>query len=274
MNNSIGAIQPAGLFQYTPTFMQNCTDIDDIDMISNPYSMNGSIFGINGISPIAPNGMGFDPNKSYFDNMKDYQKQWNEYYVDQQKINRQNDVQVNAPMEAIRETATNLKDKILHDEQDQIKLAYNKYLNSVKNAYGEGSEEELNSRALSLYTQLNGGKSLVQDLRENGHKSFLQGFIQTVTLGMYAKKSAEDNIAEITHQEVPMGEKVEQNAGRIVGIGTIGAGAYGLTKALSGNTGKIFKFLGKFLTSKAGIASVVVGGLVAASTLFTSKVTA
>lgn len=273
MNNSIGAIQPIGLFQYTPTFMQNYADIDDIDMISNPYSMNGSIFP-NGINPMGSFGMGFDPNKSYFDNMKDSQKQWNEYYVDQQKLNRQNDVQVNAPMEAIRETALNLKDKILHDEQDQIQAAYVKYFESVKNAYGEGSESELNSRALSLYTQLNGGKSLIQDLRENGHKSFLQGFIQTATLGLYAKKSAEDNIAEITHQEVPMGEKVEQNLGRVAGVGAIGAATYGITKAVSGNTGKILKGLGKFLTTKAGIASVIVGAIVTATTLFSSKVTA
>ena len=111
-------------------------------------------------------------------------------------------------------------------------------------------------------------------MRENGHKSFLQGFIQTATLGMYAQKSAEDNIAEITHQEVPMGEKVEQNIGRIAGVGAIGATAYGITKAVSGNTGAILKGLGKFLKTKAGIASVIVAGLVAAKTLFSSKVTA
>lgn len=272
MDNSISAIQPTGLFQYSPTYLQNYADIDGIDMISNPYSMTGSIFGANGMGSM---GMGFDPNKSYFENMKDYQKQWNEYYVDQQKINRQNDVAVNAPMEAIRETATNLKDKILHDEQDQIENAYIKYYNSVRSAYGqEGTEEEINSRALSLYTQLNGGRSLVQDLREHGHSSFLQGFIQTVSLGMYGKKSAEDNIAEITRQEVPMGEKIEQNAGRIAGITTVGAGAYGLTKALSGNTGAILKALGKFATSKAGIFSLVAAGAVALTTLFTSKISA
>ena len=273
MASNIGAIQPAGLFQYSPSFM-SYPDIDNIDMISNPYSMSGSIFG-NGMMPYGTMGMGYDPNKSYFENMKDYQKQWNDYYVDQQKINRQNDVQVNAPMEAIRETAINLKDKILHDEQDQIENAYAKFYNSVRNAYGaEGSEEDLNSRALSLYTQLNGGKSLVQDLRENGHSSFLQGFIQTLSLGLYAKKSAEDNIAEITHQEVPMGEKVEQNIGRIVGVTTIGAAAYGLTKAISGNGSAILKAVGKFATSKAGIVSLAVAGLVALKTLFSSKVSA
>lgn len=273
MVSNIGAIQPAGLFQYTPSFMPNYSDIDDLDMISNPYSMYGSIFGMNGAIPPAMN-TGFDPNKSYFDNMKDYQKQWNDYYVDQQKINRQNEVQVNAPMEAIRETASNLKDKILHDEQDQIEAAYKKYYNSVKNAYGDASEEEINSRALSLYTQLNGGKTLIQDLRENGHSSFLQGFIQTATLGLYAQKSAEDNIADITNQEVPMGEKVLQNIGRIAGVGAVGTGAYGITKLLSGNTGKILKGFGKFMTSKAGIISLVVAGAVAAKTLFSSKVTA
>ena len=274
MASNIGAIQPTGLFQYSPTYLPNYADIDNIDMISNPYSMNGSIFGINGINPMGAMGMGFDPNKSYFENMKDYQQQWNQYYVDQQKINRQNDVQVNAPMEAIRETATNLKDKILHDEQDQIESAYARYYNSVRSAYGqEGTDEELNSRALAIYTQLNGGRSLIQDLREHGHSSFTQGLIQTLSLGLYAQKSAEDNVAEITHQEVPTSEKVIQNAGRLTGVGIIGAGAYGITKAISGNTSKILGYLGKFATSKAGIISLIAAGLVAANTIYSSKVT-
>ncbi len=261
------AIQPVGLAQYTPNYNFLYPDIDNIDLMTNPYSMNGSVFGLNGVMPYST---GFNSDKSYFDNMKDYQRNWNEYYVEQQKINRENDVEINSPMEAIRENATNLKDKILHDEQDQILAAYNKYYNSVANAYAgsKTSQEEINSRALSLYTQLNGGKSLVQDLREHGHSSFVQGLIQASSFGLYAKDSVEDNIAKITNHEVPISEKVEQNLGRVAGVGIIGSGAYGLTKLLNGNTSTILKATGKIVGSKAGIIGIIAAATVAAMTFF------
>lgn len=274
MSDNVGAIQPSGIFQYTPLYnFYNNPDIDNIDMItSNPYSMSGSLFDQMGQMPYS--SMGFDPKKSYFENMKDQQRQWNEYYIEQQKINRQNDIEINSPMEAVRETASNLKDKILHDEQDQIMTAYQKFYDSVANAYAGTSttREELNSRALAMYTQLNGGRTLIQDLREHGHSSFVQGFIQAGSLGFYAKDSVEDNIANITNQEVPIGEKVSQNAGRVAGVATIGAGAYGITKLLSGNTGTIWNYTRRFLGSKAGIAAMIAAAAVAGLTFFKDKI--
>lgn len=286
MNEQVGSIQPSqlGKFQYTPmTGFYGAADLDNIDMTSlSSYSgtmgMNGSIFsnpamtGMNPYNPMFGMGLGMG-DSSYFDNMKQYQQNWTNYYVDSQKLQRNSDLKINGAMEAIEETAANLKDKINHNEQDQIQEAYQKYLAAVKNAYGEGSEEELNSRALAMYTQLNGGTSLVQDLRNNGHTSFLQGFIQSISLGAYGRKSAEDNISEITHQEVPMGEKTEQNVGRVAGFATIGVAAYGATKALSGHGTGILKTVGKFFKTKAGIVSAIVAGTVVAITLLTSKVT-
>lgn len=279
MNEQVGSIQPSqlGKFQYIPA--SGCVpDIDNIDMSSygtypGAMSMNGSIFGqyMPYNNPMYGMGMGYG-DSSYFDNMKNYQQNWTNYYVDAQKLQRNSDLRINGAMEAIQETAANLKDKINHNEQDQVKEAYEKYLEAVKNAYGDASEEELNSRALALYGQLS-GVSLVQDLRNNGHTSFLQGFIQSISLGTYGRKSAEDNIAEITHQKVPTGEKTEQNIGRAAGIATVGAVAYGAAKALAGKGGGIFKTTGKFLTTKAGFIGALAAGAVAAITLLTSKVT-
>ena len=215
-------------------------------------------------------GMG-GMDSSYFDNMKNYQQSWNNYYLDAQKMQRNNDVKLNGAMEAIQETAANLRDKIAQNEQDQIPEAYKNYLNAVKNAYGDASEEEINSRALSLYNQMS-GKTLVQDLRDHGHTSLLQGLLQSVTLNTYYRRSAEDNIAEITHQSVPAGEKMEQNIGRIAGCGVVGAAAYGAVKLLAGHSGKILQGATKFLTTKAGIIGAAVAGLVALTSIFTSKV--
>jgi len=281
--DNVSSIQPLnlGTFQYMPMSSPFTCDFDNIDMTSmgsytGAMGMNGSIFTPMGMGM----GMGFTPafgmgmgamDSSYFDNMKNYQQSWNNYYVDSQKMQRNNDVRLNGAMEAIQETAANLRDKIAQNEQDQIPEAYQNYLNAVKNAYGDASQEEINSRALSLYTQLT-GKTVVQDLRDHGHSSLLQGLLQTVTLNTYCRRSAEDNIAEITHQSVPLGEKTEQNIGRIAGVGIIGATAYAGAKLLAGKSGGILKGLSKFLTTKAGFVGAIAAGVVALGAIFSSKI--
>lgn len=276
--DNVSSIQPLnlGTFRYMPMASPFASDFDKIDIMSmgsytGAMGMGGSIFNPMGMgfNPVFGMGMGMD--SSYFDNMKNYQQNWNNYYIDSQKLQRNNDVKLNGAIEAIQETASNLKDRIAQNEQDQIPEAYQKYLNAVKNAYGEASEEEINSRALSLYKQMT-GKTLVQDLRDHGHSSLLQGFLQTITLNTYCRRSAEDNIADITHQSVPLGEKTEQNIGRIAGLGAVGAAAYGAAKALAGHTGGILKGAAKFLTTKAGFIGAAVAGIVALGTIFSSKV--
>ena len=278
--DNVGSIQPLnlGTFQYMPVTSPFTCDLDKIDMMSadsytGAMGMNGSIF-----NPAM--GMGFNPmfgmgyggaDSAYFDNMKNYQQSWNDYYVDSQKMQRNNDVKLNGAMEAIQENAANLRDKIAQNEQDQIQTAYTNYLNAVKNAYGEASEEELNSRALSLYTQLT-GKTIVQDLREHGHSSLVQGFIQSLTLNTYDRRSAEDNIAEITHQEVPIGEKTEQNIGRIAGCVTVGGATFGILKLIGKYANSVKG--AKFLSSKAGIAGLIAAGVVGLVSIFTSKISA
>ncbi|MBP3821222.1 hypothetical protein J6G99_06220 [bacterium] len=240
MAGNFGGIQPIGTFQYNPCSMYgNC---DYLDLNYTPYmsgmdlgmgfNTDSSIFG--GCSPFIGGApmMGMGSNQSYFDNMKNYQKFYNDYNIDQQKMQRNADLQLNGSMEAIQEAAENLKDKVSRNEQDQIQTAYNAYIEAVRSAYGDGTEEEIKSRALSLYTRLN-GESLIQQLRKNSHSSFLQGLLQPFTLGTYYKNSAEDNIAQITGQPVATGEKTGQNIGRIFGTAGVGVLAGGLTKALT-----------------------------------------
>ena len=96
--------------------------------------------------------------------------------------------------------------------------------------------------------------------------------IQSVTFNTYSRRSAEDNIADITHQSVPTGEKTEQNIGRIAGIGVVGAAVYGAVKMLAGQGGNILKGATKFLTTKAGFIGAAVAGLVALGSVLTSKI--
>ncbi len=280
MSSNICATQPVGAFQYNPCPM-SCfgTDFDYLDIDYSMYpmgmgmcgsmGMNGSIFG-----PLpfgGSTGTGYS-TQDYFNNMKEYQQFYNQYNIDQQKMQRNADLQINAPMESLREHAENLKDKIEHNEQDQIIDAYNKYIDSVKHTYGDGTKEEINSRALSMYNQLT-GQSLIQDLREHGHSSEVQGFIQSLTLGLYATNSAEDNIAKVTGQAVPTGEKVKQNIGRVGGAVAVGGIAYGLTKFISSHTKLIADGAKAAVKGKAGKIGIIAGLAAMALAFITGKVT-
>ena len=283
MSGNINGIQPIGTFQYNPYPMSGYySDFDNIDLDYSTYpmmGMNGSIFtgapmfgGIGGMMP-SFGGIGSGYNaQDYFNQMKEYQQFYNQYNIDQQKMQRNADLQLNGSMESVQAAAHDLKDKIVHNEQDQIKQAYDAYIESVKHAYGEGTEGEITSRALTMYSQMN-GKTLIQDLRDNGHSSFAQGLIQSMTLGFYAQKSSEDNISEITGQPVATTEKVKQNAGRVAGAVTLGGIAYGLTKALAGSSSTILSGVKSLLSGKAGIVGLAVGVAAAALAFITGKAT-
>lgn len=261
--NALNGVNASGTFQYNPYAASDFDDLD-IDYSMYPMGMNGSIFsGYGGFAtPMASPmmGMGGYSNQDYFNNMKEYQKFNIDYNVDQQKMQRNADLRINASVEGVQGAAANLKDKILQNEQDQIQEAYKAYVDSVRAAYGDGTEQEVQSRAKSLYAQMNGGKTLVQDLRDNSHGSFTQGLLQTLTLGAYCRHSSEDNISKITGQPVGSGEKTSQNFGRVSGSGIFGGIAYGLAKAAK------FK--------KAGIIGLATGAIAATMSFITGKVTA
>lgn len=279
VNNVCGMLPFSSTFQYMPCAGAGCSNFDSIDIDYSMYPLGcggGSVFSEYGNMPFMGGMSGAGANqsdmKSYFENMKEYQKMYNDLNIEQQKMQRNADLQLNGSMQSIEENAANLKDKIQHNEQDQILDSYNKYIESVKRAYGDGSEEDINSRAMMLYKQMNGGKSLVQDLRDNGHSPMLQGIIQSLTFGVFNQASAEDNIAAITGQAVNEGSKVEQNVGRIIGAGIWGTTAFAAAK----NVGSLTKYGGQFvkmLGKKAALIGVAVTAIAAGLAYITGKVT-
>lgn len=274
--SGLNAIQPTGYFQYDPML---AFDYDDFDMSYNSYpmGMNGSIFdGYNGagMMPFAP-GIGGSNNQSYFDNMKQYQRFYNDYNIDQQKMQRNADMRINASMESVENSVVNLFDKIKQNEQDQIPKAFEALVENVRNAYGDATPEELKSRALSMYYQISGAP-LIEDLRKYGHSSFIQGLLQSATFSLGYRNSAEDNISNITGQPVGTGEKTCQNLGRVAGAVGVGVAAGGVTKMLTKNSAanaNNAKGLMKFLKgNKAGKVGLIVGGIAAALSFITGKV--
>ena len=255
-NNQIALNDLSGLDMYYPTGM----------FMDPALSMNGSIFGgmypgmMGGMMPYVPTfGSG---------NYEDYYKQYEKYQdfmidsqVRQQQKMRNADLKLNSPQEGIIGQAYILNDKIVRNEQDQIKGAYNSFVESVRRLYGDASDAEIHSRANTLYKQAT-GKVLIDDIRQHGRDSFTQGAIQSLTFGIFNKKSAEETVSELTGQPVGTEEKAKKIAGNITGGALVGASAFGLGKyALKGlgMASKSLTFWGIIIGAAAGLTAAIVG---------------
>ncbi len=248
--NSVGytGMSPWMMSNYANQVMMN--DLFDtmgyggFGMTDPMMSMNGSLFPYWG-------GTNTD---AWMENMD----KWQDYSIDRriryQEQTRNADLRLNSPMEGIHEAGAALKEKIHKDEQEQILQALEHYKEAVKAAFPAGTDADIANRARSMYKQMF-GVDMVDDIRENGKDSFTQGFIQALTFGLADNKTAEENIADITHQPVGRGDQTKKILGRASGGAVIGGtGAYLLSLS------KHFKFLGK---SKpliiAGIGAVLAG---------------
>ena len=122
--------------------------------------------------------------------------------------------------------------------------------------YGDNaSETDIANRASTMYAQLT-GKSIPDDIREHGRDSFTQGFLQTLTFGIADKKTAEENIAELSGQPVGRSEKYKKAAGNVAGGALIG----GATFCLANVALKALKIASKSRTIW-GIAIGTIAGL-------------
>lgn len=275
-----------GIAPVNGAFGQYAFDDLDMDLNYGSYPMYGagSVFG-NGFATTPMMGMGMPMvggggynMQDMYDNMSQQQQYQTDYQIKQQELNRNADLRINAPMEAIKGAAMALKDKITSNEQDQIQEAYERYVNAVAAAYGNADPAVIKARANNLYTNMNNGVSLVQELRQHGHGSATQGFIQSLTFGLYDRNSAEDNISVITGSPVGTTEKTNHNLGRLAGAATVGGIAGGAVKALTKSSklaaapGIIGKIAGK-MKGKAGLIGLAVAGIAAGISFLTGKVT-
>jgi len=258
-NNQIALNDLSGLDLYSPTGM--CID--------PALTMNGSVFNA-GVNPYC--GMGVMPYAPAFsggtNSMEDYYKQYEKYQdfmidsqVRQQKKMRNADLQLSAPEEGILGRATILHDKIVRNEQQQIKQAYQSYVEGIRAMYGDADEAQIFARANSTYAKLNGGKTLVDDIREHGRDSYTQGVLQTMTFGFADGKTAEENISDLTGQPVGRTDKALKLAGNVTGGMVVGGAAFGLSKlAMSALkiASKSKTFIGMVIGGLAGLGAYLV----------------
>lgn len=180
-------------------------------------SMNDSLFNYN-YNYSMPYYM--PGNDSYYQNMEKYYENMMNSQISYQQKTREADITLNAAQRSLRQNGKNLRGKIVTNEQDQVMQAFNKYVESVQEYYGDkGSYDDLKNTALDTYEQ-QFGKDIQTELRENGSNSYLHGLKKVASLGLASKRSAEDNIALITGQPKGKTEKYKEWAGNA----TAGAG--------------------------------------------------
>ena len=171
-------------------------------------------------------------------------------------------MRLNSPVEGLQTRAGLLHDKILRNEQQQIHAAYNAYLQGVKELYGgDITESEARNRAAALYKQII-GTSILDDIRAHGRDSFTQGLLQTLTLGFADKKTAEENVSELTGQPVGRKERMKKIGGNIAGGAIFGGGAFFLARPLL----NLAKISSKSKTVWGLAIGAIAGGLAAIAT--------
>ena len=148
----------------------------------------------------------------------DYYNQMQNYYQRQNQF----DLSINSPEYAIQGALSNLNEKIVTNEQNQIRDAVDNVVEALRTKYPNATEAELRRSVSHTYAQAY-GQPLVQAIRENGSSSFWQGFKQVITFGIADKYTAEDNIEYITGQKQGRKTTIGKIAGRAAAGAAIGA---------------------------------------------------
>ena len=148
-----------------------------------------------------------------------------QYQIQQQAQARQNSLVELAPMERLKTAAMDLKTKIDENEQQQITQALAIYMQAVRDAFdpdGTADPETIKTKARVLYEQQT-GQDLILEIKENGHSPFGQGFINGATFGIFAQRTSDETISQITGQEVSTTSKNLKKAGDTAGFAAGGA---------------------------------------------------
>lgn len=198
-----------------------------------------AMYGMNGMNGMYGYGPGSEvQNMSQIDYLK-YQEQLEDFQM--AKAGRQARKQEFAEFastaadDVIARQVGTLQRQIKNNEQDHVMKEYNKLLEGVKDKFKEAGytkipEDQIKAHAERLYYETT-GKSITDDLTENGDSPIWQGIKQGFGCGLGSlltnKKNYKDNIAEITGEEKSTSDKVWQGIGAILTGGLTVLGIFG-----------------------------------------------
>lgn len=141
-----------------------------------------------------------------------------------------------------------LQRKIRENEQDSVMKEYNKLVQATEEKLKEGGyiqegtpRDQVKAEAERLYQEQT-GKGLLDDLQEHGDNPFWYGMKQAATLGTVTnKRNYEDNVSDITGEDVSKTTEAWKWAGRAAGV--VAGVATGIALLFGGarGLGELFK---------------------------------
>lgn len=174
-------------------------------------------------------------------NMFDQMDQWTDYMYDRNvkytEKGRSNQARLQSPYETATFAAKELQKKVVCNEHSQIPQFFENYKTAIKALYPQYSnmsDRELTAEALKHYTQTT-GQDLENQIRTNSRDIFAQKYLHYMTLGMFAKGSAEETIEQITGEPMNREDKVKSKLA--LGAAVVTGGT--IARFVIPNTGKI-----------------------------------
>jgi len=171
-------------------------------------------------------------------NMMTNIQQWDDFGVNRQvaAFKNQNNAQfqMQAQNGSIQRQVQILAQEIKANNQDNVKVEYNKLLQAIKSTYGsqlQGTEHDkeltLKQYADQVYSQFT-GSYIADDIKAHGRGSFGDGFMRIFSFGMGNKTTAAENIEMVTGAKQTTGSKAGNVCGKVLGtICTLGLGWLG-----------------------------------------------
>ena len=206
---NVGMVNP--YFQYNDSAL-----LSDITGYNLEFPTNSSIFG--GM-PYA-GGIPYTGGMNYASGMYGFPYMGMDIVANNRYYN-QVGLEINSPEFAINGAMSVLNEKILTNEQEQIRGAIDNVVQQLRLKYPNADDAQL-KRLINTEYQMRFGQPLTQAIRENGSTSFWQGFKQTATFGIANQLTAEDNIEYVTGQKQGRGPKAGKAIGRGLGAAAIG----------------------------------------------------
>ncbi len=177
-----------------------------------------------------------------------------------QEKQRAYQAQANAPERLLNAKIGELQAEILQNRQDTMMTKYNEAIAQVKVMNPDMSDAEAKAYFQEYYMSAT-GSNLTQDIKNNGSSDFVTGLKKGAFFGLGSvftnKKSADENVRELNHQETTTGEKAVKKAGGALSGAATGAAAGAVV-------GSIIPVLGTAVGAIVGGIGGLITGLFAA----------
>lgn len=226
---------PCSQYYQNSYFNQSMSGIDDIFLGMNPI-YGGSIFsgGGMGMPGMGYPGVGMNPYNMTPEEYINYQKQYmkgqdqlEDMQIDRQ-VNRKKRLEAanfssNAAENKVSQAVAVLNGAVIRNEQDHIIPLYSNLVASVReklketNGFVEIDDSQVRAEAQRVYAE-NTGRSLAEDVSQNGHGAFTHGFLKGATFGLLSdNKNSDENVAYITGEPRSKSSYAASTTGTVIG---------------------------------------------------------